>query len=466
MKPRIVFLLVFISAVIYRFLLNFSVPLVPGIGGGYTIIQVREILEEGRLAVPDMPLVFYFNAFIVKLITLLFPNADVNTLIIHVVKSFDSICFPLMLYPLYKIQKSVFGFGYSRLFLLSVSLFAVLSYSPIELLSDAIKNSVGLMFITFVVFYFLKFTRSRVLKDLLWSLALLALTCLAHFGSFMVALAFLLTGLVVVYRRRAMLPLLVTGLVGVLVVAVFDTQRALSMVTFWKDAFTVFISPRNLVYLQGIFNYISSFYLIILLFRILRKKKQELTRGHQQIILILLIVIIILTFPFYKFEFGRRLGFFLFLFQSVALLTIYPSITRLHKQVITYFVLVLVGFTATFKLIHPKPVAITQSSYADLRRIDSKIIDPEKTIIFCRHGLEWWVAWEHHVNIAMPHIEVDNEMMEKYDHIFYLVQKEGENHIYPGTPSPFTEPVPPENCVKVFDSEYFDMYEFGNSGTQ
>jgi len=452
-------LFAFLVALISRFILNFSIPQVPGIGGGYTIIQVRAVLEQGHLAVPDMPLVFYFNALIVKLLSIFFPRVDLHDLIVIIVKIFDSIGLPLLLYPLYKISSTLFRSSYSKSFLIGISLFGVLSYAPLDLCSDAVKNSIGLMFMAFVMYYFLSYLKYLKKKDLLFTLLFLILSCLSHFGSFLVSLSFVVAGLIVVYKKKALFPILGIVLVGALLVAAFDTHRAVSMLSFWMKAFTIFLSPGNLYYPFGIFNYISSFLLIFFIIKVLRRRKEELSVYKKNVLLLLLIILIILSFPFYRFEYGRRLGFFLFLPQSLALMILYPEFKHRLRVVVSYSLIILVAITSTYKLLNPKPMAITEEAYADMRKIDTEIKDPLRTLIFCRHGLEWWVAWEHHVRIAMPHVEVDDDMMKKYDQIFYLVQKKGENHHYPGRTSPFIEPIPPENSVQKYNSEYFEMFE-------
>lgn len=459
MKTGHIFLLVFFAAVISRLILNFSIPLVPGIGGGYTILQIREVLEEGHLALPDMPLVFYFNAFIVKLLSIVFPNADTNVLIIIVLKVFDSLGLPMLLYPLYKTQSALFQNSFSSLFLIAISGFAVLSYSPLDLTSDAVKNSLGLAFMTFFIYFFLSYLKYKKKKDVLMTLLFLVLTCLTHFGSFAVSLSILVAGLIVVYRKKALLPILGITIAGVLLVAVFDPDRAKSLGTFWVKVFSIFISPRVLSYPQGIFNYISSFFLIIFIIKVIRRNREGLSVYKRNVLLILLIVLIILSFPFYSFEYGRRLGFFLFIPQSFALLFLYPDFSERVKRVISFLIILLVVFTASVKLLQPKPMAITEEAYSDMKRIGNEIQDPERTLIFARHGLEWWLAWEHHVNIAMQHIEIDEGMRLKYDHIYFLVQKKGENHHYPGKTSPFKEPTAPENSEPVYNSEFFEIYE-------
>jgi hypothetical protein len=55
---------------IIRFYLNFSQELIPGVNGGYYPLQVRTLLAFGYLGFSDMPLLFYLNAMIIKIISL------------------------------------------------------------------------------------------------------------------------------------------------------------------------------------------------------------------------------------------------------------------------------------------------------------------------------------------------------------------------------------------------------------
>lgn len=461
MKSKHLFIGVFLLAVVVRFLLNFSIELIPGAGGGYSIVQIREIIEEGHLAMSDMPLVFYFNSLVVKIIISIFPNCPMDNLIINVYKIIDCIALPLLLIPLYRIQKDIFKYSYSKIFLAAVAGFAVLSYAPIELASDAQKNSIGLVFMTAFIYSFLKYLKGRSVKDLLLSVTMLILTGLAHFGTFTLSVCFLLLALVLFYRWKAIIPVIGLGITAVLLIAVFDPSRAKEMLTFWLNSFSVFLSPRLLYYPHGIFNYISAFVIIWFIIRILRKNKAALITYDRRILLLFMIFIAILAFPFFRFEYGRRLGLMLFVPQSIVLFVLYPYFSKRAALIIAYFVLALTVFTATIRVASPKPLAITGESYSDLMKIKDELKDPDTTIIFVRHGLEWWLIWEFRVKIAQPHIQVNEELVSKYDHIFFLIQKKGENDFYPGRSSPFRKPQAPEAAVLVYDSGYFEMYELG-----
>lgn len=464
MKSRYLFFFVFLAAVFVRAVLNFSTPLVPGLGGGYNLVQIRAIVEDGRLAFPDMPVNFYLNAGVVKLLLWFFPGLDPEQLIIDVSKVIDTIGFPLLLYPLNRLYKELIHAEIPALGLLTVALFAVLSFSPLDLACDAQKNSLALATMMFFVLFFLKYLQSRSPGHLVISIGIWILIALTHFGVFAVTLLFIILALTLYFGWKSILPIAGVLLTGGVLIAVFDSDRALSMLTFWRDAFSIFPGPRIMYYPFGIFNFLLSLLLVVLLTRLIRRKHAEMDRYERKNIQIHLLIIVVLAFPFYGFEYGRRLGLMLVVPQTVALVLLLPYLNRQTASVLSYVVLALVLLTVSFRLIQPKPLAITKESYADMQRLETWISDPDNTLVFARHGLEWWVAWELRVKIASAYLELDLEMLNKYDQIFYLMQKKGENLIYPGKTSIFIQPVVPGKAELVYASQYFEMYAIKPAG--
>ena len=55
------------TAVAARSWLLWSTPLVPGMNGGYYLVQARALQEHGRLGIPDLPLTFILQATVAKL---------------------------------------------------------------------------------------------------------------------------------------------------------------------------------------------------------------------------------------------------------------------------------------------------------------------------------------------------------------------------------------------------------------
>ncbi|MDB9484165.1 hypothetical protein PN476_16265 [Dolichospermum circinale CS-537/05] len=107
-------------------------------------MQVRAILKQGSLSFADMPLLLYLDAGIIKMISLL--NFSVtDDLILNVVKLIDSISVPILLIPLYKISRYEKD-NLTKAEEFSQVCFAVLSFSPLILLSDLQKNAVAIIF--------------------------------------------------------------------------------------------------------------------------------------------------------------------------------------------------------------------------------------------------------------------------------------------------------------------------------
>ena len=69
-KPAFICLLVGLTSLSVRLYFNFSQELIPGVNGGYYPLQVRTLLTTGHLGFSDMPFLFYFDALLVKFISL------------------------------------------------------------------------------------------------------------------------------------------------------------------------------------------------------------------------------------------------------------------------------------------------------------------------------------------------------------------------------------------------------------
>ena len=140
---KLFFILIGIIAIISRAYCNFSSELLPG-GGGYYPVQVRSILDNGSLGFPDMPFLFYFDAFIVKLLS--FFGFTINDhLILMVVKVVDTLSIPLLLVPLYKIIK-VLNIPTNKTYIRLIIAFSVLSITTGMLTSEFQKNALAITF--------------------------------------------------------------------------------------------------------------------------------------------------------------------------------------------------------------------------------------------------------------------------------------------------------------------------------
>ena len=118
-----------LAILLYRLFVNFGHELIPGTGGGYYPVQVRAILETGRLAFRDMPLYFYLNALVVKFIWVISGNQN-EQVILLVTKIVDSCIPPLLVIPLYKLSASYSGGRLNRVSELVLLAFGTFSIAP------------------------------------------------------------------------------------------------------------------------------------------------------------------------------------------------------------------------------------------------------------------------------------------------------------------------------------------------
>jgi len=260
MNKKNKYLIFGILLLILRLIFNFKFELIPGINGGYYPLQVRTLIDTGYLSFSDMPLYFYLNAILVKLVSL-FTTTDINHLIIYVSKIIDSISLPVLVIPLYLINKNIFGNNLTKCFEIFLICFATLSFSPLILTSDLQKNAFAIPLLLFFIYFLLMFYKNKSKRHLLLSIIFLILIGLTHFGVFSISLLILITSLVFFYRKEALLPILGISILGIILVFIFDANRAERIFNLWSLVFEKpfilqgTLSPADLV------NYVFSYFL-------------------------------------------------------------------------------------------------------------------------------------------------------------------------------------------------------------
>jgi len=154
-------------------------PLVYGIDGPYYLIQVESLLSSGHLVYGDPPLAFYILAFFSTVM------GDV-TLGVKVGVAFFG---ALATIPMYLVVKSVTGRGWSAYFGVAVLL---LSASLLRMMSDLIKNAIGVFFLLFFLYYLHLMTfKAATWRNAALALSFLILTAFCHILDFAVAVLFL-----------------------------------------------------------------------------------------------------------------------------------------------------------------------------------------------------------------------------------------------------------------------------------
>jgi hypothetical protein len=186
MKTKKYYLLFALLLFSVRLFLNFSFEMLQGINGGYNIMQIRSILQNGQLGFPDMPLYFYLNAGIVKLLTLV-SAVELNTSIIFVNKIVDSFCIALTAIPLYFLRKNILNQPIPIAFELTLLAFAMFLFAPLSLTGEFQKNSAAIPLLTGFIYYLLATFQTENKRNITFAALFFTLTALTHFGVFSVA---------------------------------------------------------------------------------------------------------------------------------------------------------------------------------------------------------------------------------------------------------------------------------------
>ena len=463
----LVFTAITLAAIIVRLYISFAHELILGMDGGYYPLQVRNILSTGFLSFNDVPLYFYFCAFLLK-VTSLLGFAVTDETIISVIKIVDSTALPLLAIPLFKILTK----RDQNLPLFSevaILFFAIFSFSPFIMLGDLQKNAFAIpLFLTF--FYFLEgYLTTPTRWNLIVTLFALFIIAFTHFGTFAFGLAFLCISFFVAFGRKAILPSLITIAIGCAIITLFDFNRAFRILTFWNVIFSRHIEFQGPMFVPILLNWLISYALAI--FGVLQYQKQKHSNDKitGYVTLSLVVLIFIFAFPFYESQYVQRFHVMLFIPQSLLIF----NLIRMNNKLTLPFSISLVLITLASGLIYfheEKKPCIDELAYRDLQNI--KPLIPEEragAIIIARHGIEFWTAWNLNMKVGNDR-SIDKLGLEKYKNIIYLQQKNeerqgqlGRRRIQKPTIGegghPPLRPLIPENFKLVYSSPYFNAYQ-------
>jgi hypothetical protein len=442
-----------------------------GVDGGYYPLQVRNILKTGFLSFNDVPLYFYFCAFIVKAISFLgFATTDES--IISVIKIVDSTALPLLAIPLFKmVSRNERPISFAAA--LAILSFAVLSFTPFFILGDLQKNAFAIPLAFIFILLFEDYLINPVKRNLIAVGFLLVFIALSHFGVFTFCLAFLIISLIIIYRKKAIIPSLIIFFVGVGMIALFDFNRAFRLITFWK---VIFERPALL---QGplpfplLLNVLISYLLAGFGIFQFRRFKNRLDKASAYMVLTLIVLLAVFAFPLVDQQYFPRFNVLLFIPQ----LLLIAYLIRMNQKLAFPFSISLVLLTIWSIFMYfseEKKPCIDDQTFHDLQNINKYVAEnKENSIIIARHGLEFWTAWTLNVRVGQDRA-MDKIGLEKYRNVIFLQQKneDGQGSFgsrllrkprirmsgRPPLEPPMVRPVP-ENFKLIYSSSYFNAYQ-------
>lgn len=470
--------LIMAAAAIARLAINFSTQLMPGLMPAYNLIQARSLLETGHLGFADLPFVFYFEAGFAKMLNF-FGLCDLPGCIMTASKITDSLLYPLIAIPIFLLAKTIArDIKTSRWLLFIPPLMLTISISGFMMMADFQKNSIGLMWSMFYIYFLYLATKDGGVKNYLLSGVFFLLTGLTHLGclGFVIAYSIGFFFFAIIFQREKRVNLLkVLGLLvlvaGLVTLALFflDPTRLDRLASVIRLPLTMFENPIILGVFFGqiplqpphlIIAFVANLSAILGLILFIIKRK-EIPTLEKILLLTSATMAAFMASPLLESELGNRL--FLMSYVPAAIVIIFLlkyTYTKWLRVTLSVLVFVLMVLPAPIAIYVRSDKCITDEAYQDLLKLKSVIKNPEKTLIITRHGLEYWSAWALEVDVGSGR-DITSEDLKKYDVVYYLRQESGQGNFGPFGPggSSFPEVKIPQDAKIVFQDEFFILAE-------
>ena len=200
-----------------RALLLYSTTLVPGINGAYYLVQARALIERGKLGIPDLPLTFTVQAMLAKIVQWI-SGASLEASIVFAVKCADTILPPLVAIPVFALVRQWSRRTGASNWVPACAALAVAAGAPaLMMVGDFQKNSLALLWLAALLWSLHQWLEQPSFKRALLPVLFLGLIGITHIGVFGWALALTVPVIAIALwrsapeTRRAILPWLFVG---------------------------------------------------------------------------------------------------------------------------------------------------------------------------------------------------------------------------------------------------------------
>jgi hypothetical protein len=449
----------------------------PGNNGAYYLVQVRSLLEDGRLHISAPPFIFYMEALAARVLLTLRAGSSAEC-IVWACKGVDSILPALAAVPVFLLARAWSCTRRGSLWpAFTVSLFSVLYFPALLMTGDFHKNAAGMVWLLFFIYLLCLSLKHQAWKHYLLAGLFLALTGLTHQGPF--GVAFLLLVVVVailllsgqMLHQIAKLAAIATVVLLAAAAALYFSfgslsTRELVSVAPWPTGF--FERPMLLAILTGggVFGGFANLVnlgivtvIAILGIILLRRRWSTLPQPDRTLVTAAAVTTLFLASPLIGLRYSGRLLLMAYAPAAVVLAFLLTSLdNRPASRAVTVIALVLTVTLSAGILRNGRPASITEPAYRELHQMVGLITEPKKSLVVARHGLEWWAAWVLATNVAEAY-RVDAKTISKYPAVFYLQQIADTPSYGPAGPAgpPFPEAQAPCEAEVVFEGRYFRL---------
>jgi len=176
--------LVILAAGILRGSLLFGSSLMPGMNGGYYLVQARVLLTHGSLGLPDLPLIFYVQASLARAVSWI-SGRDLDSCILFSVKLTDSLLPALVALPVaLLVRRWAKAAGAPAWLAPAAAATVVLSAPILDMVGNFEKNSLGLLWLCLLLLFIHLWLTRPCLPRAAGVVCFWGLAALTHIGVF------------------------------------------------------------------------------------------------------------------------------------------------------------------------------------------------------------------------------------------------------------------------------------------
>lgn len=439
-KDKLVLLLIILTAIVVRVLFIWIDR--PEFVGWfnhtyYYFVEVKGLLENGKLPFPDMPLIFYIYALTAKILIRF--GTDFRSAIVISTRLWMSVIPALISIPVYltllsitneeKLRKSLWAI---------VFVSAILPLSLMHVPELLQKNAFGLLLLAVFMFFSKRFLTKFNLKNLLFLVSIFLLIVFTHFGTTGVTILYLISiSLAFLHLKKISkknIFLISSSVVVPFILSVggiyfTDSQRYERILFYIQNSFNtsflgLLLSPSTNFNQKIIvlFAILIPVLLVVFLFQLYKKNKKTISEENKLFWLSNIIFIYLLMMPIYdQLLFGR-----LALYTYLPLLFIITFILQfsINKTWIRKGILIIVVFGALLmafgEFMNDKfRNRDVDKIYNDLLKIKEKQNFHSNDLIITKYGAEHVCIWFLETKAGLI-TSLNISDFDKYENIYIL----------------------------------------------
>lgn len=409
-RMAVVLVAVLVAGLLARSLATLVPPLMVGDDGAYYLVQVRAILQDGTLAFPDFPLLFYLQAGAARVLSL---TMEPRTAIVAAVRTTDTLLPLALAVPVFlfarAFARSDDSPGRCVVAVTLVGLVAVVSGNSLRMAGGMIKNAAALPPAFLVAFASYQWLRQGRRGSLALAAAWLVVASLTHMGGFVVSAAFgasfLAAGLSVpAVRSRVWLPgaVLLACLAGCLaVVHALDPERAQRLVHAALAPGWLFAGSPGLLWIRGLSDealqalrapaeVLLGNALGVLGVLTLWRHRPGMDASTRVLLVASTLATFALSSPFFQPDVLERLALLAYVPGMIPV--VYLVCREAGAAVVVGPLVLAVMLHGTLAVKTLRQTALVPAAHAELVQFRS-VLPPGRVIVITRPLLRWWVAW-------------------------------------------------------------------------